>query len=208
MPEIDIRIFGVPERIENIRHNQELLNVPEDRVVIDHAHTGCFAAAQRAWSIPTTADHVLVLQDDVVLSNGFAEICRIMAETHPDAIIGLYPGQFPRAEHIKGLPLRSPYIATHDLAGPAVLMPSRYIFPCLITWDSKRRGDDVQIQIWAHDNGIRLLTTIPCIVQHIGEQSVFQPGRNLGGTDFFTEDPSDIDWRSTYISRWRNIAYR
>ncbi len=208
MSEIDVRIFGVPERIENIRHNQKLLNVPEDHVVIDYAHTGCFATAQRAWSLPKTAEHILVLQDDVLLSDGFLDVCKIIAKTHPDSIVGLYPGQFPRAEHIKGLPLRSPYIATHDLAGPAILMPARYVFPCLITWESKRKGDDVQIQIWANDNGIQLLTTIPCIVQHIGEQSVFQPGRNLGGTDFFVKDPYVVDWYLSYVNHWENIAFR
>lgn len=205
---IDVRIFGVPDRIENIRENQKLLGVPDDRIVIDLAHDGCIPTAKRAWGIEPNAPHVLVIQDDVELSDDFLSTCRRIVSVWPDAIVGLYPGQFPRRVQVRRLDPSSPYITTTALSGQGIIMPSRYITPCLASWSDELRGDDVNIGAWAKTNGVLMLTTIPCIIQHLPVRSVFDPSRNLGSTDFFVKDPSGVDWDSDYCMSWTNIIRR
>lgn len=211
-PTIDIRIFGVPERMTNILSLKSVLGVPDDRVVIDVEHAGCIPTAKRAWGIGTESDFVLVLQDDVELCDDFLAYCARIASAHPKAIIGFYPGYFPRVNHIRRRP-PTPYISVDKISAPGIMMPSSYVGPCLGSWTDEdaatgRRGDDTNIQEWALTNGVTMLTTIPCIIQHIGFESVFDPGRNLGSSDFFAKDPFMEDWDSDYFTPWTNVVKR
>lgn len=205
---IDVRIFGVPERIDNITKNKSILGVPDNRVVIDSRHDGCSKTAKKAWGILPSDDHVLVLQDDIELCDSFLYYCGIMIDTHPNAIISLYPGAFPRMEYIKSLPRRTPYISTKEVSGQAIIMPSKYIDQCLASWSDDIAGDDIQIRNWSRTTDILRLTTIPCIVQHIGHSSVFDHTRDLGSSDFFVKDPSGINWREKYFTSETNVAKR
>lgn len=207
--EIDIRIFGVPERIENIRQTQSILGVPDDRIIIDENHDGCIPTAKRAWEIEPSAEHILVLQDDILLCKDFLNHCKRMIKAHPDAILSLFtPNQVCFRKNIKRMPQNTPYIQTKELTAQGIVMPSKYIAPCLASWEDARRGDDTNILFWAKQNNILILTTIPTTIQHIGYDSVFDPGHLVLGSDFYDPDPSWVDWDTPHYTSWTNVTKR
>lgn len=203
---IDIRIFGVPERIENIHKLQNYLCVPDNRVIFDYKYEGCKPTAKRAWLIDTDADFVMVLADDVATCTSFIHFCGIVTEKFPDSIISLYPGQFPRRDYLKQMPERSPYITVSHCSGAGIIMPTKYVKPCVESWRDDISGDDANIDFWAKENGIQMITTIPSLIQHLDFRSLFDPTRSLGGTEFFEENPYEVNWRETYLESWTNIA--
>lgn len=202
---IDVRIFGVPERMECIRLNQEILGVPDERIFIDETHEGCVKTAKRAWLAETDKPYTMVLQDDVELCDGFLSVCRRMIQAHPDVVFSLFPMEFNNWRK-GGLPKESPYIAARYMSGQGILMKTEWVRPCVDSWDRHILGDDVNIQRWAENTGKTILTTVPCTLQHIGDVSVFDPTRSLGRSPYFQKDVSDVDWESDYITPWTNIA--
>ena len=47
MGDIDIRIFGVTERMEWIDKNKSILGLPDENIFIDYKHIGCAPTAKR-----------------------------------------------------------------------------------------------------------------------------------------------------------------
>ena len=203
--DIDIRIMGVQERMDNLRYNQEILNVPEDRIVIDTHYDGCKETAKQAWLIDTDKPYVMVLQDDVELCNGFLGYCARIITAHPDKIVSLYSWQLSTAPPKGGMPTSSPYIITPTASGPGIIMKTDYVKPCVESWLDELPGDDTNIQKWAADNGISIVTTVPCILQHVGAISVYDPTRSLGESRYYDKDPSYVNWDTSYVTSWTNI---
>lgn len=203
-PKVSIRIFGVPERMDNIRFNQNRLLLPDDHIFIDENHDGCYATAKRAWSFPTDKEFVLVLQDDVELCDNFMKYVNIIVDTQPDSIVSLYSTHYSRRVSVNRIPTESPYLETEFLTAQGIIMKRDYIEDCLSTWDPEKRGDDVNIANWAKKNGIRILTIIPTILQHIGDISVFDPSRSMGRSEFYRKNPIDVNWANTYVTLSEN----
>lgn len=206
---IDVRIMGVPERIEHIKKMQEVLDIDDNHVFIDEDHLGCVANARRAWGYPTDKEYVMVLQDDVEFCNDFPLYCERIIKTHPDAIISLFPYQFRRLRNVHTInpffKMKTPYITTKDLSGQGIIMKASYVKPCLDYWDDSINGDDVNINRWATKNNIRVLTTIPATLQHQDVVSAFNPERNVGSTTLFCDDVSDVDWETKEYELWSNV---
>lgn len=209
MYDIDIRIFGVPERMDCIRKNQNILSLPDESVIIDWNHDGVIPTSKKAWLKTTDKPFVLVLQDDVELCCGFTSYCERIINIHPNEIISLFPTEFNN-KRISTTRLHggSPYVLANCVSGPGIIMKTEYVKPCLDSWSRDVRGDDVNIQLWAKRNGIQIITTIPSLIQHIGEVSVFDQSRSLGSTQFFCDDPADVDWESEYVTPWTNLVRR
>ena len=87
-------------------------------------------------------------------------------------------------------------------------MPARFVDPCLASWDNIRRGDDTNILFWANREGVPVITTLPSTIQHIGFVSVFDPGHIVRGTDFFDQDPVNVNWDNSYYTSWTNVVKR
>lgn len=198
-PKVSIRIFGVPERIENIRENQKRLRISDEFIFIDENHEGCVPTAKKAWSYPTDKEFVLVLQDDVELCDNFMHYVNRIVEAQPDSIISLFSFQFARHTAVTRAPRVSPYVSTNLLTAQGIIMRTEWIEECLASWSDSVRGDDVNIANWANDNNIRILTTIPVIVQHVGDKSVFEPARVLGRSEFYNKKPTEVDWDNQYV---------
>jgi len=205
-PVLDYRIFGVPERMEWIERNKEILGLPPDRIILDPEHEGCLATARRAWSVPARGTHVVVLSDDVELCVGFTDYSTRIARAHPDEIISLFPIQFSDRRSVSRYPRRSPYVETKSLSGAGIMMKAEYVEPCLAFWREERTGDDTNIQAWAKTQGIQILTTLPAILDHIGLVSVHDPTRTLGGTAFFDRHPGWANWDDPYVTPWTNVV--
>lgn len=204
--DVDIRIFGVPERIENINKTKMALSVPDENIIIDYNHDGVLTTARKAWLKDTDRRFVLVLQDDIELCKDFMKYCCQILTVHPNEIIGLC--SMIQRRHVRKVQTVSPYVSIGFVAAPAIVMPTDYVKPCVESWEDSALGDDMNIIKWAKENNITMLTIIPSIVQHIGFQSVFNPERNLGGTDFYSDDPSDINWSNGFVTPFTNICRR
>ena len=81
-------------------------------------------------------------------------------------------------------------------------MPNKYI-PKMIEYMRRQKnlscGEDLVIGWFARDNKIPLLTTIPSLVQHIGDVSILDPSKSIRRTQYFEENPA-ADWSSQKIN--------
>lgn len=200
-----IRIFGVPERIDCIRENQKRLGIPDELVFIDEEHEGCIPTAKRAWSYPTDKEYVMVLQDDIELCDNFLKYVNMMIDAQPDAIISCFHLGITRRASVNRIPTVSPYVGVKDVSGQAIIMKSEYVQPCIEAWKDEIKGDDTNITAWANENNIRIITTLPMTVQHLGIKSVFDPSRSLGMSEFYDKNPVDAAWDNGYVTNVTNI---
>lgn len=208
MDNISIRIFGVPQRIDNIRETQKRLSVPDELIFIDKNYEGCVPTARKAWGYPTDKEFTMVLQDDIELCEDFEKYLEIIVRTHPEAIISFYSLKLSNTAIPVGVYPKSPYISTKFASGQAIIMRTEWVEPCLNSWKEWVDGDDVNITNWANDEGKTILTTLPTIVQHLGVQSVFNPSRSLGGSPHYNNKPSHVDWSNGFITPDTNIIRR
>ena len=205
MNKIDIRIFGVHSRESMILATAQKLSLSEDHVHYDDRPNGgsVMYTAKKAWlaEIPDGVTHRVVLSDDVEVCNGFAEICTQMVNAHPDDVITLFP--YPFMYRQPGLErLLTPYVLSNTLSGCGIIMPVKYIIPCFEWIDEhyiNPQEDDYHIQRWAIANSIQMLTTIPAILQHIGDDSIFNPQAPIRRTDYYEENPI-ADWNSSIVA--------
>lgn len=205
---ISVRLMGVPERMEHIKKLVTQLNIPEEMVFIDPEHKGVIYNAKRAWLAETDKPFTLVIQDDCVVCDNFLYYCNKAIRAYPKAIFSLFPFQFTSYQQLmrRGyLPTVSPYVTTNLVCGCAILMPTEYVKPCIESWPADAKGDDISIQYWAEKTNKCVLTTIPVMVQHIGQESVFDKSRSLGGTDLFRKDVSGANWNNRFITPWTNL---
>lgn len=200
-----MRIMGVPERMENIRQTQEILKIPDENIFIDYEHEGVKPTARRAWSKETDKSHVMVLQDDVELCKDFLKYCYIIINKFPDFVVSLFPFQFRRNTDLGRWPV-SPYVQVKYCSGQGVIMRSDYINPCLSEWKDEIPGDDTNIERWANSKGIKIISTLPSIIQHIGDDSVYDPSRSVGRTVYYDPDPVGAMWESDFLNIYTNIS--
>ena len=205
IPKIDVRIFAVPERKEFVKANQEALDIPDDRIVWDEKHEGAFQSAQKAWSIQTESPFIMVMNDDVELCDDFMKYCEMIVDLHPDSIISLFPSQFRTRKKVRNRARKSPYVLTKEAIGIALIMKKEFVKACLESWTDDI-SDDANITRWAKNEGVPIITTLPSLVQHIGDDSIIDPKRAVGRTDFFVKNPSGVDWSNSYISAWSNVV--
>lgn len=205
MNKIDIHIFGVHSREEMIRATAQKLSLSEDHVHYGDRPNGgsVMYTAKKAWlaEIPDGVTHRVVLADDTQVCNGFSEICTQMANAHYDDIISLFPFEYMYRQ--PGLDrLLTPYVATDTLSGAGIIMPVKCIKPCFDWIDNhypNAKEDDYHIQLWAIANGVRMLTTIPATLQHIGDDSIFNPQAPIRRTDWYEQNPV-ADWGCSMIA--------
>lgn len=207
MSKIDIHIYGVHERDDMIAATVEKLGVSYANVHYDdRPERGLMMyTAKKAWlaPIPEGVTHRVALADDVEVCNGFWEICKRIAATHPDAIVSLFPFEFMKPNPvIEGLD--TPYLHCSILSGCAIIMPTKYIKPCfdyVKAVFNDNCADDEGIQAWADDVGIQILTTIPATVQHIGDDSIANKGCPIRRTCYY--DPNPVaDWDNKNIVKF------
>lgn len=133
----------------------------DERRIGDHRianRRGCWPMAKLAWSAELLgATHRLVLEDDAVLCDGFAELAAAAIAERPDAALSLFRGS------------RSCSVAT--------VLPAAVIAPWL-AWASSggeervRPHHDQLIELGMAALGVTHLYTEPSIVEHAGVASL------------------------------------
>ena len=192
---LDTHIYGVHARDEMIRATANKLNLDTNYIHYDDRPNGGWMiyTAKKAWTapIPKGITHRVALADDVEVCDGFTEICTTIAQTHPESIISFFPYEFmERNEQIENMD--TPYWIAHVLSGCAIMMPVQYIQPCFDFIRSKFNDecpDDAGIQAWADTAGVQILTTIPALIQHIGDESIANKGCFIRRTVYFDRQP-------------------
>lgn len=174
----DIRIMAHPSRKEYVSFLLSKLNMSEDIVIYDDRPNGGDAiyTSEKAWRSPVTdqnVTHRVVLQDDVLLSDNFLEKLNDIVNTVPDkpiSLFNLFIDELPEYRYKSCC-----YFITHEICGPAILMPIEQIQPCW-DWINSQKGtsnyckdDDIMITKYFEAQQITAYTTIPSLVQHISD---------------------------------------
>ena len=175
---VDIRIMASPKRETNVKYILNKLKMSDDIVVWDDRPNGGDAmyTARKAWLSPIDKDttHRLVLQDDIDICENFIENVEEIAKRNPDNIVSLInflnPTNYPNKRG-------TPYYQVSVVPGCAIMMPSYMITNCMDWCDnyedkSLAIHDDLMISKFANTNGVKLVTILPCIVQHCGAESL------------------------------------
>lgn len=183
----DIKIYGIEERQENILHNKEILGLKdtdvfilkkEDRVTPQDKWP--YKLCKKAFTsyVPEGVTHRLVLQDDVELAPGITKYLDDVINSHPDAIFMLTSLDFREKDEYADN-LKTPYIKVGCfVSGCAVLIPIKYIKKMFTWFETKypqiwigNPHEDSAFKIYADTFRIECLTTIPSLVQHLGDVS-------------------------------------
>lgn len=205
---IDIHIYGVHERDDMIAATKTKLNLSDDYIHYDDRPGGglMMYTAKKAWLAPVSEGitHRIALADDVEVCDGFLNICTQIAEAHPKSIISFFPYEFMKKNpEIEGYD--TPYWKAHILSGCAIMIPVEYIEPCFKYVKERfddNCADDEGIQAWAEANGREILTTIPALIQHIGDDSIANKGCFIRRTEYYEENPV-ADFSSSKVMEYR-----
>lgn len=204
---IDIQLFGVHQRDEMIANLAEKLRLDTSQIHYDDRPNGghCFYTAKKAWLAPLAegVTHRLVCSDDIEVCNNFLEIAEQIAEAHPKSVTSFFPFEFmernPEIEQCE-----TPYFLCHIVSGCAIMMPVEYIEGYCNYADNnfgENADDDRTLQTWAEKSRIQILTTIPSLIQHIGDVSILNPTCKTRRTVYFEQNP-EANWQSKKIANW------
>lgn len=180
----DVKIYGISERKENILKNKEILGLSDDDIQIVERcweNRWPYKMAKKAFlqkpSDPSIT-HRLVLQDDVELAPDFYEYLNKIINTRPDDIFMLTALDFrEKNDYAESLP--SPFVEVGTfVSGNAVLVPLKYVNDMFKWFEEKypqiqigNPHEDVAYLFYAKAHKIKCSTTVPSIVQHLGDQS-------------------------------------
>ena len=166
-------------------------------------------------NLPATG-HVLVLQDDVIVSKNFTPAVELIAAANPDTVVSLYLSTVPKRT-LNSARLhwgRSRYVDTHpnDLVHViAVLWPVDKARD-LLAWVDENplrlqgtvfQSDDATLTRWKQFRKERVRVTIPNLVQHPDDvESIVNGHRAHSGADkgrvsaawIGAGDPLELDW--------------
>ena len=194
---IDIRIMAHPSRKENVEKILASLSLSPDIVIYDERENGGDAmyTAQKAWNLPLYdgCTHRLVLQDDIEICDNFLEIVEIVAQKHQSELVSFF--------HCEKYDGNVRYEHTRRVWGCALMLPAKLISSC---WDYIRRipekswcdkpeiimrHDTDCIFVWAIENNIPIINTVPSLVQHIGNNSLVGIKEKRVAPDFIKLPP-------------------
>ena len=170
----DVRIMAHPSRRDNVLTTLNQLGMDESIVSYDDRENGgdSLYTAEKAWKQPIERGitHRLVLQDDVILCNDFLKVISKIINDIPDACISLYNGIPLDLRSDKG----NPYIKVQEVCGCGIILPSKYIEDCWNWINSQPEEnhcpcDDEMIRRYCASHSIKIYSTIPLTIQHIGD---------------------------------------
>ncbi len=170
----DVKIMAHPSRRDNVLKTLNQLEMDESIVSYDDRENGgdSIYVAEKAWRQPIEnyATHRLVLQDDIALCDDFLKVISKVINDMPDVCISLY----------NGIPMdlrtdkTNPYIKVFELCGCGIILPIKYVEDCWNwinsqTEDNYCRSDDEMIRRYCVEHNIKIYSTIPVTIQHLGD---------------------------------------
>ena len=198
---IDIRIMAHPSRRENITKMLQTLGLSEDIVVWDDrpGKNDAMYTARKAWTVPIPdgCTHRLVLQDDIEICDGFLKIVDKVALKHSNAVVTFF-----RCEEY---PADARYHDDPRLWGCAIMIPVAMLDDLWWFVDNRLpvvalpqlheiiKHDTTCIRYWLRYRHIPCITTVPSLVQHIGDESLVGIDRRRVAPDY-TKTPPMTGW--------------
>ena len=157
----------------------------------------------KGWEsfININCDHCMFMDDDLEYCDNFFNIVDQIIQTHPDAAIGLFPIYYRRITVQQN---DSPYWEDRNISGACIILPKKYIKDVcefMFSRCDKIPEDDLLIWMWCSYNHIPMITTIPSLVQHIGDKSLYNPNAPIRRTQYFEKNPI-ADWSNKKINKW------
>ena len=204
---VDIKIVASHQRQEMAENLRDTLGLTNQDIFYDESTEAGnpYLPVKQTWLLPHEdgVTHRVVLNDDVQVCSGFKQIIEQMAQSHPDCAFSLFTTAFDGESYNNFIiGLESPYIH-HDWSmwGCAILLPIGIVEECFNYIDAVFGEDALEshgILSYLKQKQIPVLSTIPVTVQHIGDDSLYDPSLPVRRTARFEENPT-ADWTSTQI---------
>lgn len=153
-------------------------------------------------------NYSMLIQDDVDICNNFINLCLKIISYHKNAIFSLFPYAYMNMfVKEKILNRNSPYWEADIVSGCCIIIPNIYMKDLILFMQNPKTigfGDYVLISCFASANKIPVLTTIPSLVQHIGDVSILDPTKPIRKTQYFEMDPV-ANWESQEVNSLKKI---
>lgn len=180
----DIKFMAVPNRLANVLKCLNFLKLRYSDVALDEkCEKKPIKTMMKALRMPhdETITHRVIAQDDVEFGSKFRDNVSFLINNYPDNVFSLFIAGSSKKELYK----------TEDkiicktgggIWGQAVIIPLKYMSDIeghLTMLDEKWQHDDIFLQYVFSRLGVKVLTTIPCIVDHLGkgkEKSAMEHG--------------------------------
>lgn len=206
---VDFKIIASRSRQEMAENLRDVLELTDDDIVYDDRPDGGnpYAPTKAAWLLPHEdgVTHRVILNEDVQVCSNFRTIVEQMAQSHPDCAFSLFTMDLDSddySEFIEGL--TTPYIQSDwTMWGCAILMPLAVVEECFNYIDTvfdENVHESYGIYSYLCHKDISILSTIPVTVQHIGDDSLYDPSLPVRRTCRFEENP-DVDWSNEAIAQ-------
>ena len=201
--EISIAIMCHPSRaLQSASLAGQLSDMGLDPVVVEDDGGGLWATASRAWATAKGSNHIVV-QDDVILSAGFAEAAYSAIEARPLEIISFF-GMKKDIRQAYEKHIRWAACPTVSFA-QCLSMPTSMVFQWLDWCDAKvdesYKWDDARLALFALHHSHMVFHTAPCLVEHdldMKSLSGISPtiGKNRRDAAIFFEDDraAHLNW--------------
>lgn len=162
---------------------------PEPDSTRRHAIRSYLAALE---AVPAEATHAVIVQDDVEPVPSFPELAARAVLAEPNRLLAFFaPAQPPemahaircaaeRGEFFCELPCRR-WVPAVALAWPVDLVASFLAWKQTQRWPPAFGADDEGIGNWARAEGVRVLATVPSLVEHPDEVESLVGRRPRGG---------------------------
>lgn len=205
---VGIRVTAVESRRAMAEHLQQRLDLPDEHIIWDDRPQGGNAmyTVKKAWRDPLEEGetHRVVLNEDVEVCNHFHSICEQIAQTHPDCAMVLFTTALDGRgydEYVRNL--QTPYVDhAIGLFGCAIMLPTARIGECF-GWIEQNCDPDIWdnagILAWLRHCGLPIRTTMPLLVQHIGDDSLVDPTMPIRRSERFEMDPV-ADWSCSDVA--------
>lgn len=215
---LKIRLYGTHKRDENIIKCKSQLGLFDEDIFYDDRPNGGNAWYTHKKALVAPLDekytHLLTLPDDMELCSNFLERCNFLVEHFPKKIIVLFPFDF---NQLSVDYLGTPYYRVVTPSACGIIFPVKIINE-MVKWidgaytkdkhlTQETIIDDTAIQYWCKNFSVDMVTTIPSLVQHIGDVSLLGdfPVRR---TNKFIEDlPKEtvdkINWDTKEILEYK-----
>lgn len=211
---VEIRIRTCPARAEKADKLRKELGLPETSVFTDDRQNGgnpFYMWKKMTENIPAEATHICLLDDDVEASSGFKTIVEQMVQAHPGCAFSLFTTDL-NSSYFDGFleKTETPYVTCSKLFGCAVILPVSILEECF-NWigtncNLETAHDGHAVQEYLEQKGIQILTTIPGVVQHDGDVSLYDPGLPIRRTARFEKNP-DADWTAEGIAECPSLVW-
>lgn len=173
MIKIMYRILAVRSREEYARELAISIGEPESSIMWDEERRGCPWNNNRTCEEFLLSDssytHLLLIDDDAIVVDDFKDIVEAAVSRFPDAIWTF----FDNSHSFKDRPKHTPYIElfNKNMRGICKVLPRQFIAPFLSFWKSRIEPkypnwnhEDTAKKMFALLNDIRVMATIPCLV--------------------------------------------